>query len=86
MYIQWIPALNPRCIKKLRLHFLALLGKAAKKLRLCQTQAKKLVKKLRLSLLPDEFSFLEPQAGQKNNSTKIMEYVEYGGVICEVLK
>ena len=37
-----------RCchIKELSIHFLALLSKVAKKLRLSQTQAKKLVKKL----------------------------------------
>jgi hypothetical protein len=48
-------------INELRLHFLALLSKAAKKLRLAQAQAKKRVQKLRLRLLPYESSFLEPQ-------------------------
>lgn len=39
-------------IKKLRLHFLPLLSKAVKKLRLSQAQGKKLVNKLRLVLSP----------------------------------
>ena len=54
--------LRTRCIKKLRLNFLASLSTAAKKLRLSQAQAKKLVEKLRLRLLPYDSSFSEPQA------------------------
>ena len=38
-----------RIIKQLRLHFFGLFSKTVKKLRLSQAQAKKLVKKLRLS-------------------------------------
>ena len=49
-------------IKKLRLNFLAFLSKVAKKLRLPQAQAKELVDKLRLKLLPYDCSFLEPQS------------------------
>jgi hypothetical protein len=48
-------------MKKLRIHFLFLLRKEAKKLRPSQAQAKKLVEKLRLRLLPYDSSFLDPQ-------------------------
>ena len=44
--------LRNRSIKKLSLHFLVLLSKAAKKLRLSQAKAKKLVKKPRLGFSP----------------------------------
>ena len=40
-------SLKTRCIKKLRLNFLSLLGKEPKKLRLSQAQANKLVEKLK---------------------------------------
>jgi hypothetical protein len=43
--------------KKLRIHFLVLLSKKAKKLRLSEAQEKKLVKKLGLRLLPYDSSF-----------------------------
>ena len=51
----WIPV----CLgsKKLRIHFLVLLSKEAKKLRLSEAQEKKLVKKLGLRLLPYDSSF-----------------------------
>jgi hypothetical protein len=49
--------LRSRLIKKLRLHILFLLSKEAKKLRRSQAQAKKIVKKLRLGLLPYDSSF-----------------------------
>jgi hypothetical protein len=50
-----------RCcrIKELRIHFLALFSKAAKKLRLSQAQAKKLVKKLRLAFSHIGVQFLK---------------------------
>ncbi len=45
-------------IKKLGFHILPLLSPEAKKLRLCQAQAKKLVNKLSLRLLPYDSCFL----------------------------
>ena len=52
-----VPVIICCLIKKPRLHFFALLSKAAKKLRLSQDQPKKLVKKL---IFPYESSFLPP--------------------------
>ncbi len=59
-YVSGYSGFRPlRCcsIKKLRLHFLALLSKATMKLRLSQAQAKKLVKRLRLAFSPMRLAF-----------------------------
>jgi hypothetical protein len=48
LYCSWFRSLRCRTMQKLRLHFLTLLSKAPKKLRVSQAQAKKLAKKLRL--------------------------------------
>ncbi len=54
-------SLRNTLIQKLRLHILPL-RKEAKKLRLSQVQAKILVNKLRLRLLPYDFRFSESEA------------------------
>ena len=69
--------LRTRCIKKLRLNFLASLSTAAKKLRLSQAQAKKLVKKLRLAA----FSPVSPEPWdvlQIESLFPIRTYRKYG--------
>ncbi len=47
-----VPFINISSITKLGLHFLALRSKAAKKLRITQAQAKKLIQKLRIVFSP----------------------------------
>jgi len=49
---QCLTSIKKPTIKEPRLNVLALLSKVAKKLKLSQAQAEKLVKKLRLRLLP----------------------------------
>jgi hypothetical protein len=61
LHFSKVPSSKKEKFLALRLHVLSLLSKEAKKLRLSQAQAKKLVKKLRLRLLPcDSVSDFSP--------------------------